>query len=584
MKLHFTLIPLAALVAVACSPTPPSETDPSQIQHQAQPELAKQVPGNNPGPAQPPSQSETARMDSAGPQPSPAAIPQTMHEALPTPVGRALMTKSRAQMGLIAQAPLADAMLRPQENRDNYAKIADNGVQLTRDNPVSTLSVDVDTGSYSIVRRYLNQGQLPPKDAVRAEELINYFDYAYPRPDSREQPLRLTTELAASPWNPQRLLLQVGLQGYLPSQRPPANLVFLIDVSGSMHSADKLPLLVSSFKLLSQQLTEQDRISLVTYAGNAGVVLEPTPGNQRAKIIAALENLQAGGSTHGSAGIHSAYRLAEQGLIKDGINRVILATDGDFNVGTTNHEQLIQLIEQQRAKGISLTTLGFGRGNYNDHLMEQLADKGNGNYGYIDGIQEAQKLLVDELASTLETIAGDVKLQLEFNPARVAEYRLIGYENRLLAREDFNNDKVDAGEVGAGHRVTALYELTLVGSEAASVDPLRYGQAKPEAASLAKDLGDELAFVKLRYKLPGQEQSSLVSQPVLGQSQSQQPSERLRFAAAVAGFAQLLRGGEHLGSFGYPQLIELANGAKGEDRFGYRAEFIRLLRLAQSLK
>ncbi len=499
------------------------------------------------------------------------------------------------------------------EDRERYAKLTENGVLPTREQPVSTFSIDVDTGGYANVRRFLNQGRLPPKDAVRTEELINYFDYAYPQPHDRAQPLALYTEIAPTPWNPQTHLLLVGLQGYASARRPAANLVFLVDVSGSMDQPNKLPLLISTFKLLAGQLEARDRVSLVTYAGNAGVVLEPTPGDQRAKILGALEHLRAGGSTHGSAGIQTAYRLAEQARLPEGINRVILATDGDFNVGTVNHEALIQLIEQQRAKGISLTTLGFGGGNYNDQLMEQLADKGNGNYAYIDTLQEARKVLVDELAATLETIAGDVKVQIEFNPAQVTEYRLIGYENRLLAREDFNNDRVDAGEVGAGHRVTALYEITLAGSPP-RIEPLRYGAApvvrgdaatKPEAA----DAGDgetrtnpttangiassnanavptamELAFLKLRYKLPGQAESTLVSQAITTPSGQERASERLRFAAAVAAFGQYLRGGTSLNGYTLADIVTLASGAKGEDASGYRAEFIGLIKLAQALQ
>ncbi len=480
------------------------------------------------------------------------------------------------------------------EDRERYAKINENGVLLTREQPVSTFSIDVDTGSYANVRRFLNQGRLPPKDAVRTEELINYFDYAYPRPHDRGQPLALHTELAPTPWNPNTHLLLIGLQGYVPAQRPAANLVFLIDVSGSMDQPNKLPLLINAFKLLAGQLEARDRVSLVTYAGHAGVVLEPTPGDQRAKILSALEQLRAGGSTHGAAGIQTAYRLAEQARLPEGINRVILATDGDFNVGMVNPEALIQLIEQERAKGISLTTLGFGGGNYNDQLMEQLADKGNGNYAYLDTLQEARKVLVDELAATLETIAGDVKVQIEFNPAQVTEYRLIGYENRLLAREDFNNDRVDAGEIGAGHRVTALYEITLAG-QPARIEPLRYGAVPAPAeesatttttesgAATATAMTKELGFLKLRYKLPGQTASTLLSQAIATTTGQESASERLRFAAAVAAFGQYLRGGTALNGFTLADIVTLASGAKGEDASGYRAEFIGLVKLAQAL-
>ena len=516
-----------------------------------------------------------------------------------------LSSGAATKLAIAPQAESSPAILPPPpaplpplapEDRERYAKITENGVLLTREQPVSTFSIDVDTGSYANVRRFLNQGQLPPKDAVRTEELINYFDYAYPQPRDRGQPLALATELAPTPWNLHTHLLLVGLQGYAPAQRPAANLVFLIDVSGSMDQPNKLPLLIAAFKLLAGQLEARDRVSLVTYAGNAGVVLEPTPGDQRAKILGALEQLRAGGSTHGSEGIQTAYRLAEQARLPEGINRVILATDGDFNVGMVNHEALVQLIEQHRAKGISLTTLGFGGGNYNDQLMEQLADKGNGNYAYIDTLQEARKVLVDELAATLETIAGDVKVQIEFNPAQVSEYRLIGYENRLLAREDFNNDRVDAGEVGAGHRVTALYEITLAG-QPTRIEPLRYGAVPAAtgestattttesgtATATAAEMTKELAFLKLRYKLPGQTTSTLVSQAIATPTGQESASERLRFAAAVAAFGQYLRGGTALNGFTLADIVTLASGAKGEDASGYRAEFIGLVKLAQAL-
>ncbi|MCU7859721.1 MAG: VWA domain-containing protein [Candidatus Thiodiazotropha sp. (ex Lucinoma kastoroae)] len=349
-------------------------------------------------------------------------------------------TEKDARLMRIPHAPSASV------DRERYGEIVNNGViKSVGQVPVSTFGIDVDTGAYALVRRFLNQGQLPPKDAVRAEELINYFNYDYPQPDGSTQPFSVTTEVGPTPWNAQSHLVHVGIQGYeaVKKHRPASNLVFLIDVSGSMNGQDKLPLLKSAFKLLVKQMNGNDRISLVVYAGASGVVLEPTPGDQQAKIVAALERLTAGGSTHGSAGIHLAYAMAEQGRIDRGINRVILVTDGDFNVGTVDHQRLMELIEAKRKQGISLTTLGFGQGNYNDHLMEQLADKGNGNYAYIDTVNEAQKVLVEELNATLQMIAKDVKIQIEWNPAMVAEYRLIGYENRLLAQEDFNNDLAD---------------------------------------------------------------------------------------------------------------------------------------------
>lgn len=379
-------------------------------------------------------------------------------------------------------------------DRETYGHFDDNPVKRVAEAPVSTFSIDVDTGSYANVRRFLNQGRLPVKDAVRVEEMINYFSYDYPLPKDKTEPFLVTTEIAPTPWNKDTRLLRIGLKGYdiAPDKLPNANLVFLIDVSGSMSSPDKLPLLKSGLKLLVQKLRAQDRVSIVVYAGSTGVVLEATPGDQKGKIIAAIDGLTAGGSTAGGAGIQLAYAMAEQSFIPGDINRVLLATDGDFNVGIVSFEALKDLIEQKHKTGISLTTLGFGTGNYNERLMEQLADAGDGNYAYIDNLNEANKVLVNEMSSTLETIARDVKIQIEFNPAVVAEYRLVGYENRVLKREDFGNDKVDAGDIGAGHSVTALYELTLVGSPGRKIEPLRYGSEPP-----AKGNPDELAWLRL---------------------------------------------------------------------------------------
>jgi Ca-activated chloride channel family protein len=465
-------------------------------------------------------------------------------------------------------------------DRENYQQIDTNPLRLVSEYPVSTFSVDVDTGAYSNLRRILNEGRLPPADAVRIEELINYFDYAYSRPDDPAQPFSVNTEIAAAPWNPDRLLLQVGIRGYeVPAaERKAANLVFLVDVSGSMQTANKLPLLKRAMRLLTRQLNAGDRVSLVVYAGAAGVVLEPTPGDQHAKIEAALERLAAGGSTNGAGGIRAAYAMARQAYVDGGINRILIATDGDFNVGTVDFDQLIDLVEREREAGVSLTTLGFGAGNYNDKLMEQLADSGNGNHAYIDSLNEARKVLVEQLSGTLQTIAKDVKIQVEFNSAIVAEYRLIGYENRMLRREDFNNDKIDAGEIGAGHTVTALYELTLVDSDARLVDPLRYGEPEPPAAAR---LG-EAAFVRLRYKQPDGDRSRLIERPVAWPADDP-ASDELRFAAAVAAFGQLLRGGQYLGDYGYGDVLKLAGGARGEDSLGYRGEFLGLVRLADSL-
>ena len=468
-------------------------------------------------------------------------------------------------------------------NRENYAHFTDNPLQRVAEDPFSTFSIDVDTGAYSNMRRMLNAGNRPVKDALRTEELINYFSYDYPRPGNKDRPFSIATEVGPSPWNPDTHLLHIGIQGYdVPrAQLPASNLVFLVDVSGSMQSPDKLGLLKSALRLLVRELKADDRVSMVVYAGASGIVLEPTAGDQKATITAALDGLTAGGSTNGGAGIRMAYALAQQAFIKDGINRIILATDGDFNVGTVDFEMLKQLVEDRREHGIGLTTLGFGTGNYNDHLMEQLADAGNGNYAYIDTMSEARKALVDEMSSTFMTIAKDVKIQVEFNPATVAEYRLIGYENRALAREDFSNDKVDAGEIGAGHSVTAIYEIALTGSAGQRLDGSRY---QPEQETRANT--GELALVRVRYKAPDSDTSSLLEQPVrkaeivrdLGDA-----SGDYRFAAAVAGLGQILRGGKYTGDFSYPEVLTLARGARGDDPFGYRGEFLQLTNLASSL-
>lgn len=469
-------------------------------------------------------------------------------------------------------------------DRENYGHFDDNPVKLAAEQPVSTFSIDVDTGAYANVRRFLNKGQIPPHDAVRVEELINYFSYHYPSSENQQTPFSVTTEMAPTPWNRHTQLLHIGIKGDEQAKEalPPANLVFLIDVSGSMRSANKLELLKSSLKLLTKHLNADDRISIVVYAGASGIVLQPVAGNQHATIKTALERLNAGGSTNGADGIRLAYAMAEQAYIKGGINRVILATDGDFNVGMVNFEALINLVEEKRNTDISLTTLGFGTGNYNDHLMEQLADAGNGNYAYIDTINEAQKVLVDEMASTFNTIAKDVKIQVEFNPAVVAEYRLIGYENRLLRREDFNNDKIDAGEIGAGHTVTALYEIALVGSQGTRNDPLRYSTSKPRESNKT----NEVALVRLRYKAPSGEHSELLEYPVNKHDAIKHiadSSDRFRFSAAVAAFGQALRGGDFIEDFDYQAIMNLANSGRGEDPFGYRGEFIRLVNLADSL-
>ena len=469
--------------------------------------------------------------------------------------------------------------------RDKFSDITRNPLKVVAKDPVSTFSIDVDTASYAFVRNALNNGVLPQKDAVRVEEMINYFDYGYQAPENRNEPFRANVSVMPTPWNTNTKLLRIGIKGFeLPkTEAPKANLVFLIDTSGSMNAPDKLPLLLNSFKLLLSSLKPDDTVAIVTYAGSAGTVLEPTRVADRNKILSALERLNAGGSTAGAEGIRQAYQLAERQIDSAGVNRVILATDGDFNVGISDTGELKSFIERKRESGVTLSVLGFGRGNYNDELMQALAQNGNGNAAYIDTLSEARKVLVEEAGSTLFTIAKDVKLQLEFNPATISEYRLIGYETRLLNREDFNNDKVDAGDIGAGHTVTALYEITPVGGEGRLVDDLRYQSetAKPGSSGSA----EEYAFMKIRYKLPESNTSTLITAPVTRTSEAAsvaQASRDDRFAASVAAFGQVLSGGRYTGSFSYDDVVSLAQSAKGEDRFGYRAEFINLVRLAKS--
>lgn len=471
-----------------------------------------------------------------------------------------------------------------EQGRDKFSDITPNPLKVVAEDPVSTFSIDVDTASYAFVRNALNNGVLPQKDAVRVEEMINYFDYGYEAPENRSEPFKANVSVMPTPWNTNTKLLRIGIKGFeLPkTEAPKANLVFLIDTSGSMNAPDKLPLLRNSFKLLLSSLKPDDTVAIVTYAGSAGTVLEPTRVADRNKILSALERLNAGGSTAGAEGIRQAYQLAERQIDSAGVNRVILATDGDFNVGISDTGELKSFIERKRESGVTLSVLGFGRGNYNDELMQALAQNGNGNAAYIDTLSEARKVLVEEAGSTLFTIAKDVKLQLEFNPATVSEYRLIGYETRLLNREDFNNDKVDAGDIGAGHTVTALYEITPAGADGRLVDDLRYQSetAKPAAGST-----EEYAFMKIRYKLPDSNTSTLITAPVTRGSEAAsvvQASRDDRFAASVAAFGQVLSGGRYTGSFTYDDVVSLAQSAKGEDRFGYRAEFINLVRLAKS--
>ena len=471
-------------------------------------------------------------------------------------------------------------------NTEAYDRIDENAFHPAASDPLSTFSIDVDTASYANVRRFLNSGALPPPDAVRIEELINYFRFDYPKP-SQDQPFSVTTELAACPWNREHKLALVGLQARpLDADNVPArNLVFLLDVSGSMEPPDKLPLVRTAMRMLVDTLTPRDRIAIVVYAGATGVVLPSTSGGEKEKIHEAIARLEAGGSTNGGAGIQLAYEIAEQQFVKEGINRVILATDGDFNVGITNQGELTRLIEQKRASGIFLSVLGVGTGNVKDSTMEKLADRGNGNYAYLDSLHEARKVLVKEAGATLVTVAKDVKIQIEFNPANVAAYRLIGYENRLLRKEDFNDDRKDAGEIGAGHTVTALYEIVPSGVkiDLPKVDPLKY-QKEPEAGLKPRPtefLRDELMTVKLRYKAPDGEQSRLTTVPV--KNQTGELSANLGFAAAVAEFGMLLRNSEHRGASTHSGAAALARRFRGADPDGYRAEFVRLVELAEAL-
>ncbi len=496
-------------------------------------------------------------------------------QSAPAPtVRRALQTDMAIASGpAITHALPPPDLAEPQtDNRDRFANDTPNPLKITQEEPVSTFSVDVDTASYSWVRRSLLNGQLPAPDAVRVEEMINYFPYDY-APPAGDTPFATHVTVSLTPWNDGTKLVQIGLQGAMPAieDRPPLNLVFLIDTSGSMQADDKLPLLIQSFRLMLPELRAEDQVAIVTYAGSSGVVLEPTAVSESGKIEAALSSLTAGGSTAGAAGLTQAYQVAETMAAKGEASRVILATDGDFNVGLSSDGEMKTLIEAKRDSGIYLSVLGFGRGNLNDALMQTLAQNGNGQAAYIDTLSEARKVLVDQLTGALFPIAGDVKVQVEWNPAQVAEYRLIGYETRALNREDFNNDRVDAGDIGAGLQVTALYEVTPVGSPAVLNDTLRYGAAAESSAS------DELGFLRLRYKAPGEDVSQLIEQPITGTESS------AGFATAVAGFGQLLRGSDYLGDWTYADAIALANANKGPDPFGYRAEAITLMRLAESL-
>ena len=470
--------------------------------------------------------------------------------------------------------------------RDQFAGASANPFKVVREAPVSTFSLDVDTASYSFMRASLNRSVLPPPAAVRTEELVNYFPYAYASPTTATEPFRTTVSIFPSPWSEGRKIIRIGIKGYAvqPASRPRANLVFLIDTSGSMDAPNRLPLVKQSLALLLTQLQPTDRVAIVTYAGEAGTALEPTAASEKAKILSTIERLHAGGSTAGGEGIRQAYALAEQNFDASGVNRVILATDGDFNVGITSRDELKGFVERQRGKGIFLSVLGFGMGNYNDAMAQTLAQNGNGVAAYIDTINEARKVLVDEATSTLIPIAKDVKIQVEFNPATVTEYRLIGYETRLLNRDDFANDKVDAGDVGSGQTVTALYEIVPVDGPRAAGD-LRYGtRAAPNDGSAAAR-SSEYAFLKMRYKLPKSDVSELVTTPIdraIEHARFEDAPLDARFATGVAAFGEILRGGRHTGQFGYDDVLRVASAARGDDPYGYRSEFLQLVRAART--
>ncbi len=494
-----------------------------------------------------------------------------------------IVTGQRLSAADYAAAPVMAPPPEPQIT-EQYEDHDPNPVKLTSEEPVSTFSSDVDTTSYAVARRYILQyNELPPSDAVRPEEFLNYFDYDYKLPESADAPFTPTIWVTPAPWNAGTRLMHIGVKGFdlQPEETPDANIVLLLDVSGSMQAENKLPLVKKSVELLFQEMSEDDTISIVVYAGAAGVVLEPTPGDQKTKIIEALNSLEAGGSTAGGEGIALAYSLAEENFADDKVNRIILATDGDFNVGVVDADSLEDYVARKRKTGIYLTVLGFGEGNYNDVIAQKLAQAGNGVAAYIDTLNEARKVLVREFRSTLFPIAKDLKFQVEFNPAVVAEYRLIGYETRLLNREDFNNDAIDAGDIGSGHTVTALYELALAGSDARLIDDLRYQSAPAVSGST-----DEFAFVRLRYKLPDEDQSRLIEKPVptagafvdlAGAPQG------ARFAGAVAAFAHKLKRTGYTDPYSWDDIIALANGAKGEDPYGDRAEFVSIVRAAAKI-
>ncbi|NKL38644.1 DUF3520 domain-containing protein [Rhizobium leguminosarum bv. viciae] len=526
------------------------------------------------------------------PEGSAAALGAAKRAAPATP-GIAPQQQLAEPMAAIAPSPTPPAEGRVQiqldPNRERFANAAANPIKSVATDPVSTFSADVDSASYAFVRRSLTGGAMPDPQSVRVEEMINYFPYDWPGPDTADQPFKATVTVMPTPWNHDTELMHVAIKGYdiAPATTPHANLVFLIDVSGSMDEPDKLPLLKGAFRLLVNRLKPDDTVSIITYAGNAGTVLSPTRVAEKSKILSAIDRLEPGGSTGGAEGIEAAYDLAKQAFVKDGVNRVMLATDGDFNVGPSSDEDLKRIIEEKRKDGIFLTVLGFGRGNLNDSLMQTLAQNGNGSAAYIDSLAEAQKTLVEEAGSTLFPIARDVKFQVEFNPERIAEYRLIGYETRALNREDFNNDRVDAGDIGSGHSVTAIYEITPKGSPAVMNDDLRYGAANKVPAEASDNAHQgELAFVKMRYKRPGEDKSALITTPVNNSNAvatvDAAPPD-VRFSVAVAAFGQKLSRIAALDSYSYQAIADLAAASRGTDTFGYRSDFLGLVRLADGL-
>ncbi len=521
--------------------------------------------------------------------PAPAPVGEFALDSAKSAPSTSRIARMSAESRLMVRQPApvpSDQVSAQAENRNRVEDFKTNPVHAALEDPVSTFSIDVDTASYSFVRRSLKEGAVPQADTVRVEEMINYFPYDWKGPDSASTPFNSTVSVMPTPWNEHTKLMHVAIKGFdiKPAQQPRANLVFLIDVSGSMDEPDKLPLLQSAFRLLVNKLKLDDTVSIVTYAGEAGTVLTPTKVAEKDRILAAIDSLQPGGSTAGEAGIRQAYKLAQQSFIKDGVNRVMLATDGDFNIGQSDDDDLKRLIEKERKTGVFLSVFGFGHDNLNDQMMQTIAQNGNGTAAYIDTLAEAEKVLVEDASSTLFPIAKDVKIQVEFNPRKVSEYRLIGYETRALNREDFNNDRVDAGDIGSGHSVTAIYEITPKGSGGEQVDPLRYGQASVDNGGVAN--ADEYAFVKIRYKLPEEDVSKLITTPVTSAnevSSFDQASNDQRFSVAVAAFGQKLRDENATAKFGYDKIMQIANAARGADPFGYRSEFLSLVRLASAL-